>query len=314
MSIRIKATFLDEISSDIPHQNWGRKEWDRDFAAMKAIGIDTVIMIRSGLEKFITYPSKILIGEFGCYEPPVDLVDLFLDLAEKYDMRYFFGTYALRHNGHYRDVDLDARWDVERRLLDEVWSRYGHRKAFKGWYLSKEISGRDEAIVREFLRYSRYCKEISGNLPTLISPGMLGRKAWMPNEPGAHDLDFEDHERTWDRIMKTVAGSVDIIAFQDGHVTYEEIGPAMLLNKRLADKYGIELWTNSESFDRDMPIRFLPIKWEKLLLKLKAAERAGVTRALTFEFSHFMSPNSMYPSAHHLYDRYREYLDSISAD
>ena len=31
----IKATFLDEISWDIPHQNWGKKEWDQDFKAMK---------------------------------------------------------------------------------------------------------------------------------------------------------------------------------------------------------------------------------------------------------------------------------------
>ena len=31
----IKATFLDEISWDIPHQNWGTKEWDQDFKAMK---------------------------------------------------------------------------------------------------------------------------------------------------------------------------------------------------------------------------------------------------------------------------------------
>ncbi|MCS2842473.1 hypothetical protein NXW02_26475 [Bacteroides thetaiotaomicron] len=30
-----KATFLDEISWDIPHQNWGTKEWDKDFKAMK---------------------------------------------------------------------------------------------------------------------------------------------------------------------------------------------------------------------------------------------------------------------------------------
>ena len=310
MGIQIKATFLDEITADIPHQNWGKEEWDKDFAAMKAVGIDTVIMIRSGLEKFITYPSKILIEEFGCYEPPVDLVDMFLELAEKYDMRYFFGTYCLRHNGHYKDVDVDARWSIEKRLIDEVWERYGHRKAFKGWYLAKEISGNDEAIVREFVNYSSYCKKISGNLPTLISPGMLGRKAWMPNEPGAHDLDFEHHERTWDTIMKAISGHVDIIAFQDGHVTYEELGPAMALNKRLADKYGIELWTNSETFDRDMPIRFLPIKWEKLRYKLKKAEEAGVTRALTFEFSHFMSPNSMYHSAHHLYNRYREYLEN----
>ena len=43
--------------------------------------------------------------------------------------------------------------------------------------------------------------------------------------------------------------------------------------KTVADKYGMECWTNIESFDRDMPIRFLPIKWEKLLLKLDAARR-----------------------------------------
>ena len=38
----ITGTFLDEISHDIPHQNWGEREWDRDFRYMKAIGIDTV--------------------------------------------------------------------------------------------------------------------------------------------------------------------------------------------------------------------------------------------------------------------------------
>ena len=88
--IRISATFLDEISSDIPHQNWGFEEWGRDFASMRQMGIDTVVMIRSGLRQFITYPSPILINELGCYEPPVDLVDMFLTLAEKYDMKYYF--------------------------------------------------------------------------------------------------------------------------------------------------------------------------------------------------------------------------------
>ena len=49
--LKITGTFLDEISHDIPHQNWGEKEWDADFAKMKAIGIDTVIMIRCGHRK-----------------------------------------------------------------------------------------------------------------------------------------------------------------------------------------------------------------------------------------------------------------------
>ena len=47
--MKITGTFLDEISYDIPHQNWGEKEWDADFRSMAAIGIDTVILIRCGL-------------------------------------------------------------------------------------------------------------------------------------------------------------------------------------------------------------------------------------------------------------------------
>ena len=34
-ALPITGTFLDEISHDIPHQNWGEKEWDRDFRYMK---------------------------------------------------------------------------------------------------------------------------------------------------------------------------------------------------------------------------------------------------------------------------------------
>lgn len=310
MGIRLTATFLDEISDDIPHQNWGVEEWDRDFAAMKETGIDTVVMIRCGARKFIAYPSKILMEEEGCHEPPVDLVDMFLTLAEKYGMRYFFGTYTRRKNGENTAEEIERSWDQERRLIDEAWERYGHRKAFAGWYLAKEILYREPAVIAEFRRYGEHCRKISGNLPILISPAMWGRKAWDPNDPNARDLNFRAHEQMWDEIMSEIAGLVDIIAFQDGHVTYEELPEALRINKRLADKYGIELWTNTESFDRDMPIRFLPIKWEKMRLKLLAAEQAGIEHAMTFEFSHFMSPNSCYLAAGNLRRRYLEWLDS----
>lgn len=90
--LRITGTFLDEISHDIPHQNWGEKEWDADFRHMKAIGIDTVIMIRSGYRRFMTYPSKYL-SKKGCYMPSVDLLDMFLRLSEKHGMKFYFGLY-----------------------------------------------------------------------------------------------------------------------------------------------------------------------------------------------------------------------------
>ena len=130
-ALKITGTFLDEISHDIPHQNWGEREWDQDFRYMQSIGIDTVIMIRSGYRKFITYPSAHLLGK-GCYMPSVDLLDMFLRLAGKYHMKFYFGLYD---SGKYWDTG-DLSWEVEdnKYVIDEVWSRYGEKyKSFGGW-------------------------------------------------------------------------------------------------------------------------------------------------------------------------------------
>src|SRR5690606_26973285 len=91
--MKITGTFLDEISHDIPHQNWGKAEWDADFSHMKAIGIDSVYLIRSGYRRWLTYPSEVLMKLEDCYHPPVDLVEMFLELADKHKMNFYFGLY-----------------------------------------------------------------------------------------------------------------------------------------------------------------------------------------------------------------------------
>ena len=62
------------------------------------------------------------------------------------------------------------------------------------------------------------------------------------------------------------------------------------------------------AYDRDMPIKFLPTKWEKMLISLDAAGAAGMDRIITFEFSHFLSPHSCYPQARNLFRRYCEHF------
>jgi hypothetical protein len=149
-------------------------------------------------------------------------------------------------------------------------------------------------------------------LPVLISPYIDGKKnhSEFADKQVDGPITTEAHEREWNQIFEGIKGAVDIVAFQDGHVDYDELVDFLKINKRLCDKHGLQCWTNSETFDRDMPIRFLPIKWDKLKLKLDLAAQAGIENAITFEFSHFMSPQSMYPSAGHLYNRYKEYLDA----
>lgn len=302
----IKATFLDEISWDIPHQNWGVKEWDQDFKAMKRMGINTVVMIRAGLGKWIAAPFKTLVGKEDVCYPSVDLIEMFLTLSDKYKMNFFFGMYD---SGKYWQEGLfQKEIDLNLMLIDEVWEKYGKHPSFKGWYLSQEISRRTKNMSRIYAEVGKQAKAVSGNLTTMVSPYIHGVKTDQVMS-GEKALTVREHEEEWNEILGNVAGAVDILAFQDGQVDYHELYDYLVINKKLADKYGMQCWTNIESFDRDMPIRFLPIKWEKLLLKLDAARRAGMENAITFEFSHFMSPNSAYLQAGHLYHRYCEHFN-----
>jgi hypothetical protein len=307
--MRISGTFVDEISHDIPHQNWGAKEWDADFSNMHALGIDTVIMIRAGYRKFLTYPSPFLIKQQACFSPKMDLVKLFIELAEKYGMTFYFGTYD---SGKYWDTgDMNYEVALNIKVIKEAYDRYGKSTAFGGWYLSTELSRKTKGSVEAISRLGRCCKDVSGGLPVLISPWIDGKKAVSAQSSDltkVHSISAEKHMSEWNEIFDGIKNDIDIVAFQDGHVEYDQLEQYQQINRILAEKHGLISWTNTESFDRDMPIKFLPIKFEKLLLKLEAAEKAQCKKAITFEFSHFMSPQSSYKQAHHLYNRYREYF------
>lgn len=308
--MRIKGTFLDEISHDIPHQNWGRKEWEQDFRFMKSAGIDTVILIRAGYRRWQTFPSNVLMQEENAFYPPVDLVQMFLELAEKYGMDFFFGLYD--SGKYWTQGKFQQEVDLNKRLIDEVWTRYGQMPAFKGWYVSQEISRKTGQIIDLYANLAQHCKDVSDNLPVLISPYIDGIKnvsQYISDTSRNNSVSLKQHEADWSEIFDGIKGAVDIVAFQDGHVDYNDLTGFLQINKSLADKYGLKCWTNSETFDRDMPIKFMPIKWEKLLLKLEMAAKAGIEDAITFEFSHFMSPQSAYLQAGHLYNRYMEYLE-----
>jgi len=309
----ISGTFLDEISHDIPHQNWGPAEWDQDFAWMKKMGIDTVILIRCGHKRWITYPSEVLMKKEEAYRPPIDLVKLFLELAEKYQMHFYFGLYD---SGKYwwEQGDFEKEVDINLHVIDEVWEKYGHYKAFQGWYLCQEVSRKTGTIIDLYAKLGKHCKALSNNLPTLISPYIDGTKALLSSNASLSKqeaIGLKQHEEDWSEIFSGIQSVVDIVAFQDGHVDYHELAGYFAINKELADNYGMQCWTNAESFDRDMPIKFLPIKFEKLLLKLQAAQAAGLDKAITFEFSHFMSPQSAYLQAQHLFNRYMDQLDLL---
>jgi hypothetical protein len=190
---------------------------------------------------------------------------------------------------------------VNRDFTNEFVQRYGSHRAWKGWYISHEIDAFDESIMRVYEDLAAHLKGLK-QLPILISPYPRGKKQF------AQPFTLAEHADNWNRIFQRVQGLVDVVAFQDGQVEYAELPGYLKTNAELARSNRITCWSNVESFDRDVHIKFPPIAWPKLRHKIQCALDAKVDKLITFEYSHFLSPNSMFPSAHTLHTRWREWM------
>lgn len=292
---RISGTFLDEITHDIPSQNWGPRDWRKEFALYQTIGIDTVIIIRAGYGNKCIFPAKSIPDLLPVYE---DLGELFFSLADEFGIRVFLGTYDSGYYWWRRTWWKEV--EINRSFIDEAVERYGHHPSFKGWYLTHETSKDDVHIIEIFNEIGGHCRKAK-DVPILISPYPQGAK-----QGGGGVMGLDESFEHWDRIFSATQGAFDLCAFQDGQIHYQELPRFIEGIGELGARHGVTIWSNLESFDRDMPIKFPPADWRYLRFKLEAAS-AVAEKIITFEFPHFMSPNSCYPAAHHLFERYREY-------
>jgi hypothetical protein len=293
---RITGTFLDEITHDIPSQNWGREEWQREFHLYTQIGIDTVIIIRAGYQNKCIFPAKSIPNLLPVYE---DLGELFFSLADECGLKVFFGTYD--SGFHWMRGAWWAEAEVNKGFIDEAVERYGHHPSFAGWYLCHETSRNASNIVELFNHIGRHCKEAK-DVPVLISPFPQGAKQFS----GGAVMPLTESIDHWRRIFSETQGAFDLCAFQDGQIHYQELPSFHQRIGELGKEFGVTIWSNLETFDRDMPIKFPPADWRYLRFKLEAASEVA-EKIITFEFPHFMSPHSCYPAAHNLFNRYLEF-------
>ena len=318
--MRITGTFLCGTELDVPSMNFGEREWEREFKIMRAVGIDTVVLIHSGFLRHSTFPSEVLAREARALPVYEDKVAMFLRLAEQEGMSFFMGTYVGAMWGYTPencDLIKDRELSLNKSLIDELWGRYGKSPAFRGWYNSFELNTRWSCCTDVVRKVGLHCKEVSG-LPVLMSPYYIPFSHYAKNgkqpPPGVTDepSGLAWHARQWDGMLTELAGSVDMIAFQDGvECEYPDF---LKTNNPLLKKHNIRPWINIETWSHDTSIRWPPVDWSHLRYHLEACEADGdVEKVIVFDFSHFMSPYAFWPSGQNLFRRYCEYL-GLSAD
>lgn len=291
----ITATFIDEISYDMPSSNWTEEQWSADLDYMQEVGIDTVVFIRGGFYGKTLFPCE----GFECWRKD-DLVGHILREAAKRGMKVFMGLYIsdLRWN----NGDYEGELEKNKVFMAEFLKRYGDISSFCGWYIPHEQCWGILNLGKTMRVLAEYCKKITPDKLVLISPYfktlVTEREAFTP----------EEFYVEWDNLFSQFAQYVDICAFQDGTAPIEELADYFAVSKRFCDKYNVALWANIETFKRDRHHNLPPIPFEILQRKLEIVE-PYVENCMTFEFSHFLSPQSIYILARNLNTLYQNYYE-----
>ena len=292
----ITGTFIDEITYDIPSSNWSRSQWRRDLDNMKRVGIDTLVFIRGGFYGKSIYPSRVL----GT-ESTDDFAGFILTEAEKRRMKVFMGLYISTID--WSGGDAASEIAINKRFIDEVYSRYSGIPSLAGWYIPQEAS-RDELNITEVMKGLSYtCKAKDDKMPVLISP-------YFNTHVTGGDFTVAQHAEEWHSIFSRCAQQIDICAFQDGSAPIETMRDYFRKTKELCDEFGMAHWVNTETFERDVRRMYYPIPFPLLREKLTQHEEYA-EKIITFEFSHFLSPQSIYPSARNLNRLYRSHYKKL---
>ena len=86
----VTGTFLDGVACDIPANNWTRKIWHAALEEQKAMGFDTLIVIRVGWRKSAMYDSKVM--QCTLFDQD-DLLEFILSEADSLGMKVFVGLF-----------------------------------------------------------------------------------------------------------------------------------------------------------------------------------------------------------------------------
>ena len=297
----ITGTFLDGIACDIPSNNWTPEVWDREFARYARDGVTEAVIIRVGWKDSAMYRSEVMKTTLV---PELDMVKLFLDLGQKYGVHIYMGLFDTLKYWWVGDWESEVAVNCD--LIDELRARYETHPAFYGWYMSHEgPMVRNQTEIRICKALAAKIRTFDKERPILMSPGYDGAKH-HPENPVPAFL----HHKNLRETLKFFEGLIDIVAPMDGHVHFRELEEYMAGTAEILQEGGVRHWSNLETFDRDMPWRFPPIEFAKLMFKLELAQKY-TERIISFELPHFMSPDSMFPSARELYKRYHAWLDAM---
>ncbi|MEZ6191607.1 MAG: DUF4434 domain-containing protein [Phycisphaerales bacterium] len=283
-------------------QQW----WDNELRAMHDIGMDTVVLQYVGYGASYYYPSSLP----GVSGSGTDAVGRVMQAADTLGMDVYLGLQL--NTGSF---NLNQSLTRGLATLAELDSRYGGHTSLAGWYVPEEISDQivfsDPTLRDDLVSYIGQISQqahVDTSLPVMISP-------YFGQSP-----DVNAYANWWDTTGLPGTG-IDILAMQDGvgthRTTIAESLPVYQALAPVAQSHGVSFWANNENFNQThgWPVDEQPWAAEPTDITTFTAQIAStapyVDKAITFEFSHYMSPQAS-PQADTLYQDYADFLGAAA--
>lgn len=180
----------------------------QEFALYRAIGIDTVILIRAGYRDRCVFPSRTVPNLRPVYD---DLAEMFLGLSEENGIQLFFGLY---------DSGLGWESGIGSTISNSTSpsSTRSRKGMADGRALPGGISSRNEPLQRDRRATDQHAQPGVQTRPRPPRVGVSVSHGVKQFGAGAHPLDMA--RREWERLFAETEGSIDICAFQDGQLDY----------------------------------------------------------------------------------------------
>lgn len=309
----ISGTFISPMLVDLGVNNYGLRQWEQDFTMMKAVGIDTVIVLRCEYECNGTWlsaedPRSTTWPEDDC------LLDMFFRLCDKYGIDlYLAGAQSMTNLflGNWKQEIADTK-----AYYDRTVPKYAHHPCFKGLYHSLEALPWHYNFAEITVEIIRYFKKQFPQYKTLLSPIFFGPTGDMHS-----NYTPEQWREVFGRyLFEPMAGYLDACAPQDqiaapacrlGEIQPNDLEMWYRTAKEVLNRCGIAFWANVETFQRPFVGHgepagvFRQADYRTLYMKLITA--SGIAeKIITCDFTTCLSPNSEWGSSRRLLERYLE--------
>jgi hypothetical protein len=240
-----------------------------------------------------------------------DPIGTILRAAEQRDVQVWLGL-SLDPNYWQGVFDPVASAESNTALMLELERLYGASPALAGYYLPEEIDDRSFISDTAHEAMTQYLAAM-----TTAAHDQVGRPVMVAPYFGINP-NGEAYAAWWDETLERAP--LDVIAMQDGvgtrRTTAAEGVPVYAALAEVAARHGVALWSDLEVFEQthgwpvdDLAWQAQPARIETVVEQL-TLEAPYVTKFVTFDFTHHMSPR-LGGMAAELYRSYQDYLEGL---